>query len=35
MDVCHDPTLFAHREMLFVMGNRALYVAFNNQVFVC
>ena len=35
MDVCQDPTLFAHREMLFVMGNRALYVAFNNQVFVC
>ena len=34
MDVCQDPTSFADREMFLVMGNRALYVAFDNQVFV-
>ncbi len=30
MDVGLNTALFAHRQMLFVMGNRALYVTFND-----
>ena len=30
MDVGLDPAMLAHRQMLFVMGNRALYVTFND-----
>ena len=35
MDVCFDPALFAYREMLLVMGNRAFYLTFDDEVFVC
>jgi hypothetical protein len=35
VDVGLDAALFAHCQMLIVMGDRALNVTFNNQVFVC
>ena len=34
MNVSLDPALFTYRQMLFVMGDRTLYLTLNNQIFV-
>jgi hypothetical protein len=34
MNICFYPTLLANRKVFLVMGNRALYVTFDNQIFV-
>ena len=34
VDICFDPAFFAYREVFLVMGDRALYLTFNDEIFV-
>ena len=34
VDISFDPAFFANRKILLMMGDRALYLAFNHEVLV-